>query len=94
MKYVNIEKFISELILEKYEYITSSVRNNVWRDLPLIKLTVARFVGTMGFLIRYPPLVHQKNIKCSIAIIFNKTLLNGIVFPLQARLWPRGWVEV
>jgi hypothetical protein len=32
---------------------TSSMRNNVLHVLTLIKLTVARFVGTGGFVIRY-----------------------------------------
>jgi hypothetical protein len=32
----------------------SSIRNNVWYDLSLIKLLVASFMDTGGFLIRYP----------------------------------------
>ena len=36
-----------------YEYITSRICNNTLRDLTLIKPIVARFVSTVGFLIRY-----------------------------------------
>jgi hypothetical protein len=32
---------------------TSTIRNNALHDLTLIKMTVVRFVGTGGFLIRY-----------------------------------------
>jgi len=32
---------------------TSSLRNNALYDLTLFKLSIARFVGTRGFLIRY-----------------------------------------
>ena len=40
---------MSEVILGSYEYI----RNNALHDLTLMKLKVARIVGTGGFLIRY-----------------------------------------
>jgi len=37
-----------------YIYIyTSSIRNNALHDLTLIKISVARFVGREGLLIRY-----------------------------------------
>jgi len=32
---------------------TGAIRNNVLRDMTLIKLNVARFMSTGGFLIRY-----------------------------------------
>jgi hypothetical protein len=44
-----------ELTLDSYEYsyIPSSTRNKTLHDMTLIKLIVARFVGTKGFIIRY-----------------------------------------
>jgi len=45
--------YISQLILDGYENITSSVGKNALHNLPLIKLTVARFVGTGCVLIIY-----------------------------------------
>jgi hypothetical protein len=40
------------MILDNYEYMPV-VRNNALHGLALIKMTVARFVGTGSFLIRY-----------------------------------------
>jgi hypothetical protein len=49
----------------------SSLRNNSLQELNLIKMIIARFVGTGGFLMRYE--INTSPIK-SPAINFNKTL--------------------
>ena len=47
--------YISELILESYEYLpVAYVTISILRDLTLIKVIVAPFVGTGCFLIMYP----------------------------------------
>ena len=61
---------------QSYEGWSCRVRNSALRDLPLIKLTVAGCLGTMGFLITYSPGTLKKHIsnKRSAVIIFNTTL--------------------
>jgi hypothetical protein len=44
---------ISELIFSYLMIHTSNICNNVLHDLTLVEMTIARFVGTGGFLIRY-----------------------------------------
>jgi len=44
---------ISELISHGHEYIISSTRDNVLRDLTLITVNVRRVVGTGSFVISY-----------------------------------------
>jgi len=51
-RYSKLDIYISKLILDSYEYILAACQNAL-HDMTIISLTVARFVGTGGFLIRY-----------------------------------------
>jgi len=55
---------------------TSPIRNKVLHDFPLIKMTVARFLGTGSFLVTYSD-GHTKETYCQLKKFidyFNKTL--------------------
>jgi len=47
-----LKNYISELILDRYDYIPAA-NVNVFRELASIKMTVSRFIRTGSFLIRY-----------------------------------------
>ena len=53
MKYVKLKNSYIRTDFRELRIYTSSIHHNGLRDFTLITLTVARFLGTMGFLIRY-----------------------------------------
>jgi len=53
MRYPKLYIYISEPISDIYEYIPVAKVDNALHDLTLIKMSVARFVGTGSFLNMY-----------------------------------------
>jgi hypothetical protein len=60
--YAKLKIYISEMILVSYEYTPVAYVNNTLQDLTLIKITVARFVGTGCLLLDVVKEIRNKHI--------------------------------